>query len=523
MRMLIVMLVALLVGGCAGREGPKQETIEAKGKELASQSRSRIVDVVQEPYLGAVPVALPKHGEQAAVFGAQVTLRMRGTLEQLCAAVSGLVPLAVSAEKEIPTPTPAKKGGQGGRSNDMPVDLAAMLDSAGEIGVSAHTAEVDYSGPLRGLLDSIGHQFGMGWSYSAADASISFSRFQVRTFTLLSAPGTLKYSNQITNKSREALSGGTLGGSTGVRQTVSSGDSTTQTAQTNTSEISLDVWSEVDAGVKALLSKGGTAVAHQSSGSITVKDTPVVLQQVGAYIEDLNAKLSRQVALSVKVWSLELSDNTDAGLNLQVLFENADVLVTSGGSPLTFLQSGGDISAAIVDGKLKGSTALLKALRSFGKASQVTSGGGVVMSNTPVPVQATTKEAYLAGVNTYQSDYGQTTEITPGEVTTGFAMTVIPHILERRRVILQYNINLSSLDDMAEFATDDIKVQLPKVSSRSFSQRVTLKMGQTLVLAGFEQERDTAGNNVGLLGVGRSRQYARSIIVVTIEVESGDV
>lgn len=519
MRMMIAMLVALLVGGCAGREGPKPETVEAKGRELAGQSRSRIVDVVQESYLGAEPVALPRHGEQAAVFDAQVTLRMRGTLKQLCAAASDLSPLAVSAERDAPEPATPKKDGRGG---NVPSDLAAMLDSVGELG-GAHTAEVDYTGPLRGLLDSIGRQFGMGWSYSVADASVSFSRFQVRTFTLLSAPGKLQYSNQITNKSREALAGDGLGGSSGVRQTVSSGDSTTQTAQTNTSEMSLDVWSEVEAGVKALLSKGGTVAVHQSSGTITVKDTPTVLRQVAAYVEDLNAKLSRQVALSVKVWSLEMSDNTDAGLNLQVLFENADVLVTSGGSPLTFLQSGGDVSAAIVDGKLKDSTALLKALRSFGKASQVTSGGGVVMSNTPVPVQATTREAYLAGVNTFQSDYGQTTEVTPGEVTTGFAMTVIPHILERRRVILQYNINLSSLDDMAEFSTDAIKVQLPKVSSRSFSQRVTLKMGQTLVLAGFEQERDMSGDNVGLFGVGRSRQYARSIIVVTIEVESGDV
>lgn len=521
-RLILVMGLLVVLAGCAGHSGPKPEAIEAKGGELAGMTRSRIVEVVEEPYLGAVAVPLPKHGEQAAVFGVDVTLRMNGNLEQVCGAVSGLVPLTVTSETEEPQVAHVKKGRPS--QGPVPGDLAAMLDSAGELSSSGiASASIDYSGPLRGLLDAIGHAFGMGWSYSAQSATITFGRYQVRTFTLMSAPGKLQYSNQITNKSRETLSGNSLGGSSGVRQTVSSGDASTQTAQTNISEVQLNVWAECEKGVKALLSKGGTAVVHESSGTITVKDTPAVLQQVASYIEDLNAKLARQVALSVKVWSLEMSDDSDVGLNLQVLFENADVLVKTGGSPLTFLQSGGEISAAIVDGKLKGSTALLKALRTFGKASQVTSGGGVVMSNTPVPVQATTKEAYLAGVNTFQGDYGQTTEITPGEVTTGFAMTVIPHILDRRRVILQYNINLSSLDEMSEFKTDAIMVQLPKVSSRSFSQRVTLKMGQTLVLAGFEQERDASGNNVGLLGAGRNRQYTRSIIVVTIEVESGDV
>lgn len=515
--MLFVGLLALLLGGCAVHEGPKKETIEARSSELAVQSHSRIVDVVQEPYLGATPVPIAKPGAEGALLGIHTTLRMRGTLDEICMALSDMVPVSVHTERDATPPPPSKKGNE-----SVPADLAAMLDPAGELGIGKR-GDINYAGPLRGLLDLISGQFGMGWNYDANGASIVFSRTQVRTFTILAAPGKVKYSNQITNKSRENMSGGGMGGSSGVRQTVTSGDATTQTAQTNSSELQFDVWEECEKGVKALLSKGGTASINQAAGTITVKDTPVVLQQVASYVDDLNGKLSRQVALSVKVWSLELNDTNDVGLNLQVMFENADLKVSAGVNPLKWLTTGGDVTAAIVDGKLKQSTALLKALRSLGQATQVTSGGGVVMSNQPVPVQATTKEAYLAGVNTFQGDYGQTTEITPGEVTTGFAMTVIPHILERRRVILQYNISLSALDAMTEFKTDTIKVQLPKVSTRSFAQRVTLKMGQTLVLAGFEQERDASGSAIGVLAAGKNRSYGRSIIVVTIEVESGDV
>ena len=129
-------------------------------------------------------------------------------------------------------------------------------------------------------------------------------------------------------------------------------------------------------------------------------------------------------------------------------------------------------------------------------------------------MQAIRRDAYLASSERSQNDYGDTTSLVPGEVTTGFAMTVIPHIMDGRRVVLQYTVNLSSLDDLSEFRSGDSTIQLPKVSTRSFAQRMSLRMGQTLVLAGFEQEldaRDTAG---GILGFGKNREYRKTMIII---------
>ena len=145
------------------------------------------------------------------------------------------------------------------------------------------------------------------------------------------------------------------------------------------------------------------------------------------------------------------------------------------------------------------------------------------MNNQPIPIQAVRREAYLASSSMTTTDTGETSSLTPGEITTGFAMTVIPHILEGRRVVLQYTVNLSSLDDLAEFSSGDSSIQLPKVSTRSYSQRMTIKMGQTLVLAGFEQEIDGKDTTGGLLGLGRSRAYSKSLMVITISTESGEV
>ena len=101
-------------------------------------------------------------------------------------------------------------------------------------------------------------------------------------------------------------------------------------------------------------------------------------------------------------------------------------------------------------------------------------------------------------------------------------MTIIPHILPDRRVILQYTVTLSALDSMEEIDREQVYVQLPQVSTRSFAQRSKMKMGQTLVLAGFEQSTQNLGNSLGVLNTSRDANFSKTLLVVTIELESAE-
>lgn len=293
-----------------------------------------------------------------------------------------------------------------------------------------------------------------------------------------------------------------------------------QTSQTLKNKLEYDVWREIENGVKALLSKRGTVSVNQGAGTITVRDSFSRLQDIAAYISALNARLARQVAITIRIWALEVSDTSEGGVNLQALFENNNVSVVAGS--LTDLGSTSSAAVSIVHGKLKGSSGTVRAMKEWGKATQLTSGGGLMMNNQPLSVHATTSRSYPAGMSLSTSDYNQTSEITPGEVVVGAVVTIIPHILDNRRVILQCNSTLSSLDGMKEIATDDINLEFPIVSNRSFSQRSRMKMGQTLVLAGFEQSRQAAQNTFGFLNVGRDADYSKTLLVVTIELESAE-
>lgn len=510
-RSIAFLLLGVILFGCAHTGAPDQKLIEGKGRDFTTLSRSRAVDVVAEPYVGVKAVPIRADEQSQAALNTHVTLRKRGTLGSIAAAIADLTPLTVQVGAD-PAPLTGGQKKSGGQSGNL--DLPDLLDVPGS--GPSRILNISYEGPLRGLLDNVAIASGYGWDFDAKTNTVVFSRLSVRTFTILGAPGKREYKDNITNKSRETTRS-SIGGSN-VNATVATSDTSSQTAQANTTDYKFDIWADTEKAVKALLSPEGSVVGNQAAGTITVRDRAENVRQVSNYIAEINKRLSRQVALTVHVWALEVTDENEAGLDFQVLFANDDVSIVAGS--LASLGSPSSASATIVSGKLKNSTGVLKALKEWGNATQVTSGGGLILSNQPVPIQAIKRIAYLAGSSSSQSDYGQTTEITPGEVTTGFAMTIIPHILDRRRVLLQYSINLSSLDELTEFSTSDLTVQLPKTSTRAFSQRSTMQMGQTLVLAGFQDQTQQLANSLGLLNFGRGAKYGKTLLVITIEVEA---
>lgn len=515
-RISFVCYICFFVVACSHKGAPNADDIERQGGKYNGIARSKVFDVLDVPYLGAKAIPLDNDGTS---LGTRVTLRKRGTLPAVGEALADLTGMSVQVAEEYSDATEKKPIAQGSQPSaaGLGLDLPDLLAVPGS-NSSAKMLAVNYTGTLRGLLDHLSTQSGYGWDYDAKSNTIVFARMITRSFTILAAPGKVSYDNQITNKSKESTSSGSLGNATNVNQTVQTADTSAQTAQTNKTELKFDIWGDTEKAIKSLLSKQGTVTSNQAVGTITVRDKPEVMRQVSSLIRDANVRLSRQVSLRVQVWSLALNDSNEAGLDLQAIFRNDDVSIVAGS--LSALGGLNTATATIVSGKLKDSTAVLKALKKWGNATQVTSGGGLAMSNQPLPVLAIKRHAYLAGASTSQTNYGQTTQITPGEVTTGFSMTVIPHILDKRRVALQYNINLSSLDDMSEFKTTDITVQLPQVSTRAFAQRTTMQMGQTLVLAGFQQETQTTDNNVGLFRLGRGAGYTKTLLVITIELES---
>jgi type IVB pilus formation R64 PilN family outer membrane protein len=145
------------------------------------------------------------------------------------------------------------------------------------------------------------------------------------------------------------------------------------------------------------------------------------------------------------------------------------------------------------------------------------------MNNQPVPINVGMSRAYVASTSlTQTANVGSTSTITPGMVQTGFAMSLVPHILDQQHVVMQYSMDISSLVGLESFTSGGATIQLPNVASNNFIQRVKLRSGETLVVAGFDQKDQSTsgegfGNSKNTLAGSQSTKNNQTMMVVLIQ------
>lgn len=397
------------------------------------------------------------------------------------------------------------------------VRMTPYLRSAGNSEIMHMKMPMDFEGKLKGFLDGVAAFYGVYWKYESG--VISFFRYDTVVYSLFASLGSLSTSASLTNKSKsDAYSSGDNSNSKGSESIE--GEQTTKTSA------DLNIWVEVADNVKTMLSENGSVVANQSAGTITVTDTPVILERVDTYISEINRKLSRQVAISVQVYNFESSDVENYGVEATfadalhgVQLQGAQVRSSvDGTSPFTAsILSGGTW------GDFAGSKLVLDALNRVGKTSLVTSGSGITLNNQPMPIQVIRRKGYLESVSSSSlSDDDYEVALNQGQITTGFSMTVTPHILSNGMCALQYNVSYSHLEDIEDITSGNQKIQAPEVSTRSFMQRLAMPVNSTLILAGFKQLTHSHDSALSFFGAGKQHQASDSLVIVVIDLNAID-
>lgn len=398
-------------------------------------------------------------------------------------------------------------GGGGSAQNAQPI----MIDSI-----------MYNNGNLAGLMDDLTAKLGLSWRWNGT--GIEIYRYETKLFHLDALAGVAKLSAKIDTASSTLSSGG--GGS------KASSNSTATTGQTTSVDNTSDIWNEVTTTIQGMLSPNGRLSISPSSATITVRDTPNILSQVGAQIAQLNRIYNKQVALNVEVYSVERSDTDNYGADWNVAFGKAaksvglnySTLGNNGtiGSPL-----GNAAVISVAHGPFSGSSLTLSALSALGKTSLVTSGQAISLNGQSVPFNVSREQAYLQSQTTTLS--GGTgsglasTQLTPGLVTEGFSMNFTPLIMDNGDVLMRYTIDLSTIDGIATYTTPDgsASIQLPTRSVRNFMQNVRVHSGETLVLTGFQQnsgsEKEQGVGSAGMWALGGGRQATalnRTLVIV---------
>lgn len=395
--------------------------------------------------------------------------------------------------------------------------------------VQSGAVALSFDGTLAGFLDVAAARFGVSWEWT--DSAINVYRYTTRSYRLVALPGDSNMQNTITSQTGGTGGGGGGGGGSGS----SSGGTVGGSSSSGISIANLSVWSAISEAIKGMLTPRGTVAVNAATGTVLVTDTPQVLARVGLFIEQQNASLSKQVMVNVRVLSVDISDDAQYGINWQLL--NRSLALSSpfaAAASATSLTVGVFGDSGVTPGNIasrRGLTAVISALSEQGRVSQVTSTSLMTLNNQPAPLQVGRQTAYLASLaTTLSAGIGATTTLTPGLVTTGFSMSLVPHILDKGKLMLQFAINISSLLKLntSKSSEGGSQIQTPEVDTRNFLQRVMLNSGDTLILTGFEQE-NVSNNSSGvgnarnfLFGGGITSEDTRSTLVILIQPVVGE-
>lgn len=411
-------------------------------------------------------------------------------------------------------------------SGRIPLDQLGVAGGGQQTALAPATLNgLRWQGPLGGLLDNITARTGL--SCRTDHGAVVFYLTETRTFQFAFLNTRVNSNASVSSGSTSSM--GTSGGSGGGDNSVS-GDSSS--SQKTTTLQDRDAYEDIRKTMETILTpEKGRYWLSESTGVLTVTDTPQVLETVSHYVDEQNREMNRQVQLSVKVLSVSNTRNEQFGIDWSLVYKSLQQVGA------TLNNAGGDIAGATSAGvsildtatgsaaRFSGSSLLIKALSEQGDISVVTAQDSTVTNLTPVPIQMADQTVYVAGsATTTTTDVGATTTLTPGMITTGFNMTLLPLIRQAGDVQLQVNFNLSDPPGIRSFTSKDGNsyIEMPYTKLRSLSQKVNLRAGQSLVLTGFSQDNTsvrksgtfTPGNF--LFGGGRKGEHGRSTLVIII-------
>lgn len=373
-------------------------------------------------------------------------------------------------------------------------------------------------GNFKGLLDMAAARFGVHWKY--AEGTIHFFHTDSRTFQINAIPGDSSLTASINSGATSTGGVATIGGAGGAATGISANNS-----QNTAVASKLSVYPSIEKSIAAMLSSFGKVVSSPATGTITVVDTPDILDRIATFVENENKALSRQVMINVTVLSVNLSDADEYGINWGLVYRGLQrkygIQNTVAASPNAIGFSAGILASA--NSKFAGSSLLINALSEQGKVRRQTTASVVTLNNQPVPVQVAKQTSYLqSSQTTVTALVGTTTTLTPGTVTSGFNMSILPHILADGTVMLQFSTDISALRQIRTVASNGTSIETPELDTRNFLQRVAMKSNETLIISGFEQTDDNLGRHgVGepgnfLFGGGFRAKSEKEVIVVLI-------
>lgn len=432
-------------------------------------------------------------------------------------------------------------------------------------GLNASKVQLDYHGTLRGLLDDLASRSEASWRYLSSSGTVEFFRYESRTMSIYLPAGAKSVQASISLSGVGAGGGGGDGSGGGGQGGGGGGGGSSGDGNVSVSQsLRIDPWTSILRDIQAILSEGtmnaasasgasrpsptggassatggaaggamsvtgsaGSASANPDLGLLTVTARPRTVERIETYVESINARFAQNVMIDLKIYSVTMDKESSLGFSMNALYTylNNNGVNIVGAQP-TQMGTGtpGQLTLHFDNprSRLYGSSLIAQALNQIGNVALKTEGQVATVNGQPAPIQVVEEVNYLASSTiTNTPNVGSTTALTPGTRKVGLTGNFLPVIIGDNRILLQYQLQMSTLTALTTVVSGNNQIQTPQIASQSLQQQAFVKDGEAIVLFGFDQDRATTNTAMGIGNLSTGARAQRQMLVVVMQVNGG--
>jgi type IVB pilus formation R64 PilN family outer membrane protein len=502
----------LVVAGCAVTQTDINAAYDAANKTGIDALNGvpgsmSLVEDVPSAFLGDRMVPVAYEATLPAVFREKhVTMPANMDINQIASLISTATgyPVHLSPDVFVPRSSlvpresasadgkaTASSQGSGAKSYEKPVYTQPFNGTAGAY--------------MRAMTDDLG----LDWSFDGS--TINVSRFVTRIFQIAAIPGKVKIKS-VMSKGMDTTTGNQSNGTGG-----STGDTGSFSAQTSTGrDGEFDQIQSIKDALDKLRSPMGRVNVNPQSRLVMVYDTREAADRMGKMLAGENAVSTRQVAIRIRTLQIALNRGSQAGANADVVFSAIEgglaKYAISFTSPTSLSSGGGSVGLSVLrpNAPFSGTNAVINALNQYGRTVQDNTQTKLTLNGLPVSVASFQSDDYLrsttSSAGSLTATSGGVPGLTPGTVTTGDFVNILPSVNDHNQIILAYWSDSSKLNGPFTSATvgsgqTQQQIQLAHTIGQKDDQTVALSDGQTVVLYGEMTDHSDSTTNGGLAGI----------------------
>ncbi|MFV1974823.1 MAG: type II secretion system protein GspD [Candidatus Scalindua sp.] len=312
---------------------------------------------------------------------------------------------------------------------------------------------------------------------------ISKPRMVVRSFEFVYS--TTKRS---ASTSLVAMTGG--GGETGGGE--GSGNSSTSFGSVTTEEI-IDVWGELEAGVRDLISEEAKVAISKRIGRVTVTDYRKNMKEVTSFMDVFKEETKKQILITAKILEVTLTEGSAFGISWEAVFRGIDLLgrtenpgtlaqrfapVISKG--LGFTGDSDAITATINRGDFE---AVINALQEQGEVTVISSPQVSTLNGQKAIIRSVTEDVVFQSSQSGTGGVSAISSTTAEPFTYGVFLDVTPHVDSEGMITMDIHPSVSNFVRTAISA--DGRASKPIIDTRETETVATIKDGETVLIAGL--------------------------------------